>query len=201
MKTDVNTTKTSTHSEALIQAALRHPLRQKILIRTGERPWCPKEISDDTGEPLKRVCEQVGILLAYNPPFLDLVEERRGPRGGSPRHYYRALIRVNVDSTDWSKLTRHEQARQTATITEEIHREWIDSVNSGAFYEDPDHCLMRTAITVDRLGMQRIDKAMREMEQFFAEVQREAAERRCESGDDAIRLITLLASFRPASPE
>lgn len=198
MTPDMKIVRAPSHSEELVRAALRHPLRQKILIRTGERPWCPKEISDDTGEPLQRVCEQVRILRTYNPPFLELVEERRGARGGSPRHYYRALVRVNIDSADWDNLPRHEQALQTVTVTEEIHKEWIASIESGAFYEDPDHCLMRIALTVDREGMQRIDQALRELEGVFAEVQREAAERRDETGADAIRLITCLASFRAA---
>ncbi len=187
-----------THSAKLVRRMLKHDLRHKILIRTGERPWCPAEIAEDTGEPLKRVCEQVRVLLAQAPPFLELVDERPGPRGGPPRHFYRALVRVNVDATDWNELTPHEQATQTVTITEQIHREWIESIESGAFYEDPDHCLMRIALTVDRTGMRRLDEILRGLEPIFAEVQRESAERRSETGDDAIRAVTCLASFRPA---
>ncbi len=114
--------------DLLVYKMLKHPLRHKILIRAGERPWSPKEIADDIGEPLKRVCEQVEVLLRQSPPFLELVEERSGGKGGSPRHFYQALVRVNVTVQEWERLTPLEQAQQTATITEKLHKEWIDSI-------------------------------------------------------------------------
>jgi len=188
-----------THRESLVYSMLKHPLRHKILIRTGERPWSPSEIADDVGEPLKRVSEQIKVLLQQRPPFLELVEKRPGPRGGPPRHFYRALVRVNVTVREWERLTPHEQAQQTVTITEELHREWIDSIECGAFYTDPHHCLMRTAMTVDAEGMRVIDEMLREVQSRFAQVEREAAERRSAKGTEAIRVITGLASFRAAS--
>jgi hypothetical protein len=190
----------ATHRESLVYSMLKHPLRHKILIRTGERPWSPKEIADDTGEELKRVCEQVNVLLRQSPPFLELVDERPGPRGGPPRHLYRAMVRVNVTVAEWERLTPHEQGQQTVTITEELHKEWIDSIESGVFYTDPHHCLMRTAMTVDLEGMQRVEQVMLEAQAQFADIEREAAERRAQSGTDAVRLITGFASFR-AAPE
>jgi len=189
---------TETHRGSLVYSMLKHPLRHKILIRTGERPWSPSEISDDVGEPLKRVSEQINVLLQQGPPFLELVEKRAGPRGGPPRHFYRALVRVNFTVREWERLTPHEQAQQTVTITEELHREWIDSIEAGAFYRDPHHCLMRTAMTLDPEGMRAIDEMLREVQGRFAEVEREAAERRSANGNEAIRVITGLTSFRAA---
>jgi hypothetical protein len=195
----VATVLAETHRESLVYSMLKHDLRHKILIRAGERPWSPSEIAEDIGEPLKRVSEQINVLLQQSPPFLELVEERPGPRGGPPRHFYRALVRVNVTVQEWERLTPHEQAQQTVTITEELHKEWIDSIECGAFYTDPHHCLMRTAMTIDAEGMEAIDEMLREVQGRFAEVEQEAAERRSETGTDAIRVITGLASFRAAS--
>jgi hypothetical protein len=186
--------------DSLVYRMLQHPLRHKILIRTGERPWSPTEIAEDTGEPLKRVCEQVGELLKQSPPLLELVEERPGPKGGSPRHYYRALVRVNVTVDEWERLPPIEQAWQTITITEELVREWINSINCGAFYRDSHHVLMRTALTVDAIGMQRINSLFCDVGEQLPEVERESAERRSVSGSPGIRLITGLLSFR-AAPE
>jgi hypothetical protein len=186
------------NKEALYRL-LKHPLRHKILMRTGERPWCPTELAEDTGEPLKRVCEQIAILLKHSPPCLELVAERPGPKGGTPLHFYRALVRVAVTADEWDELTSLEQAQQTVTITEELFKEWSDSINAGAFIKDADHVLIRTAMTLDREGMREICEMLTVVQSRFAEVERKAAERRSETGEDAIRVINGLALFRAAS--
>ena len=200
MSTQADGTATATHTESTIYRLIKHPIRHKILIRTGERPWCPAEISEDIGEPLKRVCEQVDVLLAHTPPCLELVEERPGPRGGRPRHFYKALARVTVDVDEWLDLSPLEQAQQTVTITEELFKEWTASINNGVFYEDIEHCLMRTAMTLDKEGMQQINREMVDLQARFAEIERESAERRSRTGTPPRRVITGLASFR-AAPE
>jgi len=177
---------------------LKHPLRRKILIRTGERPWCPKEIADSTGDPLKRVCEQIDVLRKHAPPFLELVEERPGPKGGSPQHFYRAVERVIVDAEEWAHLPRLIQAAQTITITEELHKEWLDSLNCGAFYSDPHHVLMRTALHLDQAGRERIAEMIWETQKRFPEVELESAARSRQTGERLKRTITGLISFTAA---
>jgi hypothetical protein len=186
------------HTEDSVYRLMKHPLRHKILIRTGERPWCPTELAQDIGESLKRICEQVAVMVKHSPPCLELVEERPGPRG-STLHFYKALVRVTLLADDWLNLTPLDQGQQTVTITEQLFAEWSASINSGAFYGDPEHCLMRTAITVDRQGMKDISEMLIAVQARFAEVEREAAERRDCSGDKGIRVVTGLASFRAAS--
>lgn len=178
--------------------ALSNPLRHQIIMRTGERPWSPKEISDDLGVPLKRVCEQIDVLLGLDPPLLELVEERPGPRG-STVHLYRALIRARLNHEDWANLSPAEQAAQTVTITEELHKEWIASINAGLFHADPDHVLLRTPLNLDREGMRRLNKMLEAVQDDFADVERESAERMAVSGEQAKRVITGLASFPAAT--
>lgn len=187
------------HTESSVWRLLKHPLRHKILIRTGERPWCPSELAEDIGEPLKRVCEQIAVLVRHSPPCLELVEERPGPKGGTPRHFYRALVRVGLADNEWSELPSLERAQQTVTITEEVFREWIDAINAGTFYSDPEHCLARTAMTLDREGMRQVMVMFMEVQRQLPEVERQAAERRRNDGADGFRVITNLASFRAAS--
>lgn len=177
--------------------ALANPLRHQIIMRTGERPWSPKEIADDLDVQLKRVCEQVDVLLNFDPPLLELVDERPGPRG-STVHLYRAVIRAKLNHEDWAHLSPAEQMTQTVTITEELHREWIASINAGLFHADPNHVLMRTPMILDRKGMSRIDRILVEAQDLFAEVERESAERLAESGEKPTRVITALASFPAA---
>jgi len=174
--------------------ALSNPLRHQIIMRTGERPWSPKEISEDLEVPLKRVCEQVNVLLETEPPLLELVGETTGPRG-STIHLYRALIRARLNHQGWAQLSPAEQMAQTVTITEQLHREWVDSVNAGIFHKDPNHVLMRTPMNLDRKGMRRIDELLVEVQDRFAEVERESAERCENTGEETTRVITALASF------
>jgi hypothetical protein len=186
------------HSDAAIEKMLRHPLRHKILIRTGERPWCPAEIAEATGEPLKRVCEQVDVLRKHAPPFLELVEERPGRRGGPLRHFYRSTLRVAIDAAQWESLTRLTQARQTATITEVLHREWIDAINCGGFYSDPNHALMRTALHLDEKGREKVARLMQALQEELPEAELESAERSRQTGEPLQRTVTCLASFLSA---
>jgi hypothetical protein len=182
----------------VLYKALANPLRHQIIMRTGERPWSPKEIADDLGEPLKRVCEQIEVLLDFEPPLLELVDERPGPRG-STIHLYVAVIRARLNHADWEQLSPAEQAAQTVTITEQLHGEWIASINAGLFHADPNHVLMRTPLNLDREGMRQIDAILVEAQDRFAEVERESAERRQRSGEEPVRVITGLASFPAAT--
>jgi hypothetical protein len=186
------------HSDAAIEKMLRHPLRHKILIRTGERPWCPAEIAEATGEPLKRVCEQVDVLRKHAPPFLELVEERPGRRGGPLRHFYRSTLRVAIDAARWETLSRLTQARQTATITEVLHREWIDAINCGSFYSDANHALMRTALHLDEKGRKKVARLMQALQEELPEAELESAERSRQTGERLQRTVTCLASFLSA---
>jgi hypothetical protein len=191
------TTTTANYLGPTLYKALANPLRHQIIMRTGERPWSPKEIAEDLDVPLKRVCEQIEVLLSFDPPLLELVDERPGPRG-STIHLYRAIIRARLNHEDWTHLSPAEQMAQTVTITDELHREWIASINAGLFHADPNHVLMRTPMILDRQGMCRIDQILVEAQDCFAEVERESAERLAESGEEPTRVITALASF-PAS--
>jgi hypothetical protein len=178
--------------------ALGNRLRHQIIMRTGERPWSPSEIAEDLDVPLKRVCEQVDYLLATEPPLLELVKECDGPRG-STVHFYRAVIRARLNHLDWEQISPAEQAAQTATITEQLHEEWIASINAGRFHSDPNHVLMRTPLHLDREGMRRIDQILVEAQDQFAEVERESAERTEATGETPMRVITGLASFPAAT--
>jgi hypothetical protein len=191
----VSSSATALHSDLAIEKMMRHPLRHKILIRTGERPWCPAEIAEATGEPLKRVCEQVDVLRKHAPPFLELVEERPGRRGGPPRHFYRSTLRVAIDAAQWESLTRLAQARQTATITEEVHREWIEAINCGSFYSDANHALMRTALHLDDKGREKVARMMQGLQEELPEVELESAKRSLRTGERLKRTVTCLASF------
>jgi len=194
----MNSSALALHTDSAIEKMLRHPLRHKILIRTGERPWCPAEIAEATGEPLKRVCEQVNVLRNQAPPFLELVEERPGPHGGPLRHFYRSTLRVAIDAAQWESLTRLSQARQTATITEELHQEWIEAINCGTFYSDPHHALMRTALHLDENGRAKVAHMMQALQEELSEVELESAKRSRRSGERLKRTVTCLASFLPA---
>lgn len=185
--------------DARVYKILKHELRRKILIRTGERPWSAPELADDMDEPLNRVWEHIAVLRDHEPRFLELVEQRKGPKGGPPQHFYRAVERLVVHAEEWALLPRLTQAAQTITITEELHREWLDSLACGAFYGDPDHALMRTALYLDQPGRQQVAEIMIEAQEKLAAVELESAERSRRSGENVERSITAFVSFPAAS--
>lgn len=186
--------------EPSVYKMLQHPVRQGIIIRTGERPWSPSELARDLEKTIKQVCEQVNILLTADPPLLELVETRRTGKGGPPARFYRAMTRVTLGAADWERLSRLERGNQTAEITRQLHGEWLESIEAGTFYEDPEHALMRTAMNLDREGMGEIADLLIETQGRFADVEKRSAERSEQNGERPRRVITGLASFQAAPP-
>jgi hypothetical protein len=176
----VEALKIPTHLEASgLYKILKHELRRKILIRTSERPWSPSELAEATGEPLKRVCEHIDVLRNHKPTVLESVGERPGPKGGRPQHFYRAVDRIVVYAEEWARLPELMQA---------------------AFFGDPDHALMRTALHLDQAGRRKVSEIMIEAQERLSDVQLESAERSRVSGEQLQRSITGFVSFLAALP-
>lgn len=175
---------------------LGHPLRHEILLRLGDGPASPGQLTELIGESPRRICDQLEVLKKNG--LVELVEERPGPRGGVV-HIYKAVERFVVDAEEWAELPPAAQARSEITIFSLLQGEAARALDDGCFYRHPRHVLIRRPMWVDEDGMQELDEIYCRADREAHEVERVSAERRRNAGGQPIRVVTALLSF-PAAP-
>jgi hypothetical protein len=144
---------------------------------------------------VRRISEHVQRLSDLG--AVEPVGEESGEEGGVV-HYYRAS-RYTATAADWAALSSHEKSQSTINIVRMLHEEMLRSLAAGSFASDPDHCLIRRPVWLDREGLREYDALLRETDDRAVEIERRAAERR-ESGEHApIRAVLGLSSF-PVAP-
>lgn len=173
---------------------LGHTLRQQVLFRLGDSEASPSEIAEELGETPDRVREQIKILKQHG--YVEEVRRVPGARGGN-RYVYKATVRPNVTAEEWATLPAAVQSNREVAITQKLQQEMVDSLEDGAFYEDPDHVLIRRPIVVDRKGMQEVDAILCRALDEVIDV--EAASVARASEEEPVRGILGLLSF-PSAP-
>jgi DNA-binding transcriptional ArsR family regulator len=183
--------------DPLVHKLLGHALRQEILIRLSDRPASPSQLAREMRETVERISDQIKVLRKYG--AVELLEERTGRRG-SIEHIYGAVICFMIDAAEWEALPEITQASSTATITKTVIGEWLRSLESGAFYSDPSHVLIRRPMPLDKQGREEMDALLCETDRKAFEIQRRSVERQQVSDEKPLRVVNVLASF-PAAPE
>ena len=133
-------------------------------------------------------------MKSATPALVELVEKRRGPRGGW-EHIYKAVERRLINAEEWEQLPAVVKATSETTITRMLHEEMVRSLEDGCFYLDPDHVLIRFPMWLDREGIREVDRIFSRAFNEVADVERTSAERRHASGEAPIRVIAGLTSF------
>lgn len=177
-----------------VHKLLQHPLRHEILLRLGDGPATPGQLAKVTGKSERQVYDQINVLKSAKPALVELVEKRRGPRGGW-EHVYKAVERRLINAEEWEQLPAVVKATSETTITRMLHGEMIRALEDGCFYLDPDHVLIRFPMWLDREGIQEVDSIFRRALEEAADAERKSAERRHETGEAPIRVIAGLTSF------
>lgn len=181
--------------ETRVHKMLAHPLRHEIVMKTGERPWCPTEVAEATGEDIRRVTEQFEILTRE--ALIELVERRPGPKGGMS-HFYRAVTRFMLGPDEWDGLSDLVQARSTETILRVLHGDMRRSLDSGDFHTDPTHVLIRNPMWLDRVGRKQVHDILVDAYERIVDVEKESTERRQDSNEPARRVVAGLSAFLAA---
>lgn len=134
-----------------LHALLANPLRHEIAMRTAARPYCATELEKATGRSRKSVSRAIGELRQAG--VLELVEKRKGPRGGWA-YFYRAA-RMVIDVEEWERMPNSEQARLTGKRLAELQRDQIEALEAGTFHSHPHHALIRDHRHLDEEGFRR----------------------------------------------
>jgi DNA-binding transcriptional ArsR family regulator len=163
-------------------------------------------IADDLRSP-KEVGERLGISASKASHHLkklerlglaELVEEREV--GGAIQHFYRAVIRPIVNDEEWDKLSVRERQLYSIWIVQLILADAAKSFDSGLFDVYSKRHLSRSPLLVDRQGLAEVAEIQNRAMYDSFEVVARSAERRIESGEEGINLLSAMMCFPLPGP-
>jgi DNA-binding transcriptional ArsR family regulator len=151
---------------------MSHPLRQRLLAAYTERVTSPRELAEQFGEPLTTVSYHTQHLFRHG--FLELVRTEK--RRGATKHYYRAVVRSEIDDADWVRLPAATRRNIAGAIVADI---WLDVVDAEAAgrLEAPDVHLARTTLELDDAGWEELSALLRDVGAAAARIEAESRAR------------------------
>ncbi len=182
--------------------AYAHPLREKIFTILTERVASPAQMTRDMGLPR----EQISNVDYHTKKLVEFdcaepVGERKA--GSLTETLYKATDRALVETSEWEKLARDNPAFAEYQLGRAFQVQFDDGLlafRAGTIGEDSAFHLTRTRRILDAEGyaaaLELKERSLREMD----EIEKQSAERRSESGNDAIIVSDNLALFKVPSP-
>lgn len=184
--------------EARIHRLLAHPLRHAICKTLAEGPASPEQLARAIGEDKRRICDQLEFLKKEDPPLVELLEKRPGPKGGWI-HIYGAC-HLLFDTEEWEAMPEVSRANSTAGNVRQLRGEMGRAVRAGLYHSHPHNVFIRRSMNVDEEGMKELDAIYLEAYEKSIKVQQVSAERTTRTGERLRKVITASLSFL-AAPE
>jgi phage tail protein X len=182
--------------------AYSHPLRAAIFTILTERKASPAQMTRTLKlgrKDLPNVDYHTKQLVALD--CAELVEERRN--GSLVEKFYKATDRALVETEEWEALLKANPGLAEHFLGRFMQVQLDDytlAVSRRTVGDDGEFHMSRTRRILDAEGLveglEVYERCRREMD----EVERRAAERRSETGSDAIHVSACLGLFRVPSP-
>lgn len=176
--------------------AMQSPLRREIWKVLSDRGVVsPKEIADELDERTDLVSHHIKRLVKLG--FAELTDEKKVR--GAIAHYYRAIQRPLIEDDDWNQLleenpmlAEHLVGRLVQAQLEDYER----SLRAGILGSDDEWYIGRFPAVVDKQGLKEALELGDRVEADLAEIVRRSAERRSESGDDAVNIVASIGVIK-----
>jgi hypothetical protein len=176
--------------------AMQHPLRRSILLLLVEHErLSPVEISHLLGCTVHDATYHTKRLAALD--CAELVREEKVR--GAIKHYYRATDRHLVDTDEWEGLDSAVKEGLLVSFLQPAVDDFTTSAQAGLLGSDNRFHITRSPLKLDEQGLEDVLAIHRELFERVFEVEREAAERRAESGEPAVFVSSTQSCF--AVPE
>ncbi|HET7417824.1 MAG TPA: winged helix-turn-helix domain-containing protein [Solirubrobacterales bacterium] len=170
---------------------LSHPVRTRCLTVLTDRVASPRELSEILEEDLSNVSYHVRVLDELG--LIELVGEE--PVRGAVAHFYKAVERPLLSNDQWEKMPLEVRKAFSAYNWDVLIKDATIAIEKGTFDSRPDRHLTRTPLLLDSEGFARLSKAMDDLLELIFEEQAASAERRKESGEEAIHAVAGTALF------
>jgi biotin operon repressor len=182
--------------------ALSHPLRTAIWRVLQERPASLGEIASELGygrQDIGKIRHHVEKLTDWG--CAEEIGERR--LGNRLVSIYKAIDRALIETGEWEQF-REENPILGEHFICELEQMQIDNVlaalEAGTLGEDEQWHISQTPMVLDPLGVEDALEIVERCRLELAENERRAAERRSESGADAVHAYADLSFFKTPAP-
>jgi DNA-binding transcriptional ArsR family regulator len=160
--------------DAQIARVLSHPLRPRILqILTIRGEASPNEIAAELGVPLGTLSYHTRLLRDAG--WIELVREI--PRRGAVEHFYRAVIRPEVNDAQWERLPLAVRRRLAAMTVGQVLQSAAAAAAAGGFDAAGAH-VDRMELELDEQGFSELSEVLVGALEEAARIQERSNERR-----------------------
>jgi DNA-binding transcriptional ArsR family regulator len=179
-----------------IVRALSHPIRHKVLVALNERVASPKELAAELGEPLGNVSYHTRVLAQLG--CIELVSTTQ--RRGALEHHYRAVMRPFFDDAAWAQIP---VSTRRSLFDGELDRLWNDAVEAAkdGGFDQPQAHVSVTALDLDEQGFAEVARLLASVVDRALEIQAEAAARRADGAQPAVRSEIGILHFERSAGE
>jgi DNA-binding transcriptional ArsR family regulator len=172
--------------DAQIARVLSHPLRPRILeILTYRKEASPNEIAAELGVPLGTLSYHTRLLRDAG--WIELVREV--PRRGAVEHFYRAVVRPEIDDAQWERLPVGVRRRLASMTVGQVLERAAAAVQAGGFDVAGAHA-DRLELELDEEGVAELSRVLVAALEEAVQIQQRSSERR-ESGADGAQASQL----------
>jgi DNA-binding transcriptional ArsR family regulator len=175
---------------------ISHEITVKTMILLSDGVKSPKDVGERLDISTPKASHHIKKLERLG--LAELVEEREV--GGAIQHFYRAVIRPIASDEDWDKLSIEERQLYSIWIVQLILADAAKSFDAGLFDVHSNRHLSRAPLLVDKEGVAEVpgiqNKAMHDSFQAVAK----STERRLESGEEGINVISAMMCFQLPEP-
>jgi len=177
-----------------LMKALSHPLRVRCLTLINNRPWSPRELSDELGEGLSQVSYHIKVLRDFE--LIQLCGEE--PRRGAVEHYYRAVHRVIVPEGLAAQLPKSARSELVGKVLTDIEQDVGASFKAGTFDARDDYHISWTPMQLDEQGCKDVAAKTDRLMEELLDVQAESDERLANGSAESTPISAAILVFGSA---
>jgi hypothetical protein len=179
-----------------------HPLREKIFTILTERSASPAQMTRELGlsrDKISTVDHHTKKLVELD--CAELIDKRAV--GNRVEKVYKATARATVETEEWEDLLRENPAfaeYQLGRAMQVQLDDFVAAAKAETVGQNGDFHLSRTRRILDAQGLKEGLEVKERCREEMDEVERRAAERRCETGADAVYVSDGFALFEVPPP-
>lgn len=189
-----------------ICAALKHPIRLRILEVLDEGPRSPSQFVDEGLVPsdLYETHHQALSLVSYHfrqlqkDGVLEIVETI--PRRGVVEHIYRSLGRVYLTDGEFAELPQERREELSRSAIQGLIARADNALRAGTFDRRADRHLAWMPLQLDRRGWDEFKTALASCFGEVEQIRHDAATRLNASGDEVMPVTFGMLGFESPPP-
>lgn len=180
--------------EEVVEFAVSHRIRSKILVILDQGIYTSAELADIIGEPLNKIGNHIRELLDAG--SIEIAASKR--RRNTHQHYYRAVRMPFFSEREAEVMTWQERQVSAGLIVQALIAEVMAGLWAGKMFDDPRDWMTWERLNLDADGRQELYEEQQESWERLDAIKARSADRVAESGDDTAPYIVSVLGFERA---